>query len=47
MFVKNIGLQHYRNYGLLRLESLGDVNLILGQNAQAKQTSWRLCSSWR
>lgn len=36
MFVKNIGLQHYRNYGLLRLESLGDVNLILGQNAQGK-----------
>ncbi|WP_151733334.1 DNA replication/repair protein RecF [Paenibacillus tengchongensis] len=36
MFVKNIGLQYYRNYGLLRLENLGDVNLILGQNAQGK-----------
>lgn len=36
MFVKNIGLQDYRNYGLLRLEHLGDVNLILGQNAQGK-----------
>ncbi|MCL6605868.1 MAG: DNA replication/repair protein RecF [Paenibacillus sp.] len=36
MFVKNIGLQHYRNYGQLRLESLGDVNLILGKNAQGK-----------
>ncbi|CAM4435338.1 DNA replication/repair protein RecF [Paenibacillus typhae] len=36
MFVKNIGLQHYRNYELLRLESLGDVNLILGRNAQGK-----------
>lgn len=36
MFVNRIGLQHYRNYGLLSLEGLGDVNLILGQNAQGK-----------
>ncbi|WP_310551768.1 DNA replication/repair protein RecF [Paenibacillus glufosinatiresistens] len=36
MFVKSIALQHYRNYEGLRLENLGDVNLILGQNAQGK-----------
>ncbi|BCG56579.1 DNA replication/repair protein RecF [Paenibacillus sp. URB8-2] len=36
MFVHNITLRHYRNYGSLQLEGLGDVNLILGQNAQGK-----------
>ncbi|MFP4975089.1 DNA replication/repair protein RecF [Paenibacillus sp. CN-4] len=36
MFVNQIALQHYRNYDQLRLEQLGDVNLILGQNAQGK-----------
>ncbi|MBO2944465.1 DNA replication/repair protein RecF [Paenibacillus sp. F411] len=36
MFVKNIRLQHYRNYEHLHLDSFGDVNLIIGQNAQGK-----------
>lgn len=36
MFVKSISLQHYRNYESLQLDSFGDVNLIIGQNAQGK-----------
>lgn len=36
MFVNNISLHHYRNYESLQLESFGDVNLIIGQNAQGK-----------
>ncbi|NMO94175.1 DNA replication/repair protein RecF [Paenibacillus lemnae] len=36
MFVNNISLQHYRNYERLQLDSFGDVNLIIGQNAQGK-----------
>ena len=36
MFVNNISLRHYRNYETLQLDSFGDVNLIIGQNAQGK-----------
>ncbi|MFK4166677.1 DNA replication/repair protein RecF [Paenibacillus lautus] len=36
MFVKNVSLQHYRNYEKLQLEAFGDVNLIIGRNAQGK-----------
>ncbi|GAB6990942.1 DNA replication/repair protein RecF [Paenibacillus pini] len=36
MFVNNISLQHYRNYEQLQLDSFGDVNLLIGQNAQGK-----------
>ncbi|MBP2002363.1 DNA replication and repair protein RecF [Paenibacillus shirakamiensis] len=36
MFVKNLQLQHYRNYKELRLESFGHVNLMIGRNAQGK-----------
>lgn len=36
MFVKNVSLQHYRNYEALQLEAFGDVNLIIGRNAQGK-----------
>lgn len=36
MFVKNLSLEHYRNYEHLKLESFGNVNLLLGNNAQGK-----------
>ncbi|AWB42784.1 DNA replication/repair protein RecF [Paenibacillus sp. CAA11] len=36
MFVKNLSLEHYRNYGELKLDSFGSVNLLLGRNAQGK-----------
>ncbi|ANS76412.1 DNA replication/repair protein RecF [Paenibacillus yonginensis] len=36
MFVKNLSLQHYRNYEELKLEAFGSVNLLLGNNAQGK-----------
>lgn len=36
MFVKNISLQQYRNYEQLRMDSFGDVNLLIGPNAQGK-----------
>ncbi|GAA0398680.1 DNA replication/repair protein RecF [Paenibacillus motobuensis] len=36
MFVNKLSLQHYRNYDALNLDSFGDVNLILGRNAQGK-----------
>ncbi|GGH29824.1 DNA replication/repair protein RecF [Paenibacillus segetis] len=36
MFVKNLSLQHYRNYDALTLNSFGNVNLIIGRNAQGK-----------
>lgn len=36
MFVKNIRLEHYRNYEHLKLDSFENVNLLLGNNAQGK-----------
>ncbi|AOZ92850.1 DNA replication/repair protein RecF [Paenibacillus crassostreae] len=36
MFVRNINLQQYRNYEQLQLNSFGDVNLLIGPNAQGK-----------
>lgn len=36
MFIRDISLQHYRNYEKIRLDSFGDVNLLIGQNAQGK-----------
>jgi DNA replication and repair protein RecF len=36
VFVKNISLQQYRNYEQLRMDSFGDVNLLIGSNAQGK-----------
>jgi DNA replication and repair protein RecF len=36
VFLKNISLQQYRNYEQLRLDSFGDVNLLIGPNAQGK-----------
>ncbi|WP_223069967.1 DNA replication/repair protein RecF [Paenibacillus caui] len=36
MFVKNLNLEHYRNYEQLKLDSFGSVNLLLGNNAQGK-----------
>ncbi|MNO15044.1 DNA replication and repair protein RecF [compost metagenome] len=36
MFVKTLSLQHYRNYEKLSLDSFGNVNLMIGRNAQGK-----------
>lgn len=36
MYVNQIELQNYRNYGALSLNSFGSVNLIIGRNAQGK-----------
>lgn len=36
MFLKNIHLQNYRNYGQLELETSNQVNLFVGPNAQGK-----------
>lgn len=36
MFVKSLSLQHYRNYEALSLHSFGNVNLMIGRNAQGK-----------
>ncbi|WP_338553779.1 DNA replication/repair protein RecF [Paenibacillus sp. KS-LC4] len=36
MFLKNIHLQNYRNYGQLELETNNQVNLFVGPNAQGK-----------
>ncbi|MBA9085909.1 DNA replication and repair protein RecF [Fontibacillus solani] len=36
MFVKTLSLQHYRNYETLSLDSFGNVNLMIGRNAQGK-----------
>ena len=36
MYIKNMHLNHYRNYEMLSMNAFGNVNLILGRNAQGK-----------
>lgn len=36
MQVRDIALKNYRNYGELKLENFGSVNLMIGRNAQGK-----------
>lgn len=36
MFVKTLSVKNYRNYDALTLDSFGNVNLIIGRNAQGK-----------
>lgn len=36
MFVKTLSVKNYRNYDSLTLDSFGNVNLIIGRNAQGK-----------